>query len=340
MKTFITLLLLSFLSFSNDLYAAIPPVIDSVDQQTNQTTAKPQDAPPKKELQKPQPDPTLMTAYEYQKKNPKILYEKKGKSFEASFWISFLLIWIAGIALLMKTALCRDLSYSPEGSGLKPVTERPYSFARMQVFWWTMIILSCYLSFYIYTGFLVALTPSAVILLAGGLGVSVLGDTMNKAQMKDNTYPVHLRHQDIKDTEGWLTDILSDEGGVSIHRFQCLVFNLVFGIAFVFTFRDNVIAEIFPFLEFETWQLTLLGASAAGYLGFKLGENGRETKDEREVEAVREVLKKHNINPNALRTTNGINSLQNSSEEFKGLSDNFLKLATKLVDEKKIVPEQ
>lgn len=329
-------MLLSFLSLSNILYAAIPPVIDSVDQQTNQTTTNPQDTPPKKEVQKPQPNSTLETAYNSQKKNPEILYKKKGKSFEASFWISFLLIWIAGIALLMKTALCRDFSYSPEGGGLKPVTERPYSFARMQVFWWTMIILSCYLSFYIYTGFLVALTPSAVILLAGGLGVSILGDIMNKAQLKDNSTPIRLRHQDIKDTEGWITDILSDEGGISIHRFQCLVFNLIFGIAFVFTFRDNVIAGVFPFLEFETWQLTLLGASAAGYLGFKSGENGKETKDEREVEAVKEVLKNRNINPDAL----GAMNMQNTSEEFKGLSDNFLKMAKKLVSEGKITLEQ
>ncbi|MBO9690721.1 hypothetical protein [Chryseobacterium sp.] len=338
MKTFIILLILGFLSSSNYLHAAIPAVMDSVKQQTNQTGSgpNPQDVTTKKEKQKSQPDPTLMTAYEYQKKYPEILYKKKAKSFEASFWISFLLIWIAGIALVMKTALCRDLSYSPEGTGLKPITERPYSFARMQVFWWTMIILSCYLSFYIYTGFLVALTPSAVILLAGGLGVSILGDTMNQTQMKENSNPVRLRHQDIKDSEGWLTDILSDGGGISIHRFQCLVFNLIFGIAFVFTFRDNVVAQIFPFLEFETWQLTLLGASAAGYLGFKLGENSKETKNEREVEAVTEVFNKRNIKLNTFGTMN----IQNSSEEFKGLSEDFLKLASKLIDEKKIVPEQ
>ncbi|MGE6394033.1 hypothetical protein [Chryseobacterium scophthalmum] len=334
MKTFIILLMLSF---SNYLHAAIPSVIDSANQQKNQTSSKTQDVAPKKEEQKSQPDPTLQSTYKYQKENPEILYKNKNNSFEVSFWISFLLIWGTGLALAMKTALCRDLSYLPEGTGLKPIAERPYSFARTQVFWWTMIILSCYLSFYIYTGFLVALTPSAVILLAGGLGVSILGDTMNKAQLKDNNTPIRLRHQDIKDTEGWITDILSDEGGISIHRFQCLVFNLIFGIAFVFTFRDNVLAEIFPFLEFETWQLTLLGASAAGYLGFKLNENSKETKNEREVEAVTEVLKKHQISSNTLVA---MESAQNSSEKLKGLSGDFLKLATKLESEGKITLEQ
>ncbi|KMQ64782.1 hypothetical protein ACM46_11165 [Chryseobacterium angstadtii] len=339
MKKIVILLMLSFLSSSSYLYAANPAIIDSTSQQANQTSpgTTPQDVGAKKDEQQKQPDPTLLTAYEYQKKYPEILYKKKGKSFEASFWISFLLIWVAGIALVMKTALCRDLSYSPDGSGLKPIEERPYSFARMQVFWWTMIILSCYLSFYIYTGFLVALTPSAVILLAGGLGVSVLGDTMNKTQMKENTNPIRLRHQDIEDSKGWITDILSDDGGVSIHRFQCLVFNLIFGIAFVFVFRDNVLAKVFPFLEFETWQLTLLGVSAAGYLGFKLSENPKETKNEREVEAVTEVLKKRNIDPGTLVAMKG---MQISSDEVKGLSDEFLKLATKLIEEKKIPLKQ
>ncbi|PIF46275.1 hypothetical protein CLU96_3300 [Chryseobacterium sp. 52] len=337
MKTFILLFMLNLIGSSTYLHAAVPPVMDSVNQRANQDESTSQDKVSKKTQQETQPDPTLQNAYKYQKEHPEILYKHKSDNFEASFWIAFLLIWVTGVILAWKTALCRDLSYAPEGSGLKPVSERPYSFARMQLFWWTLIILSCYLSFYIYTGFLVALTPSAVILLAGGIGVSILGDTMNKAQMKENTNPVRLRHQDISNTEGWITDILSDEGGVSIHRFQCLVFNLIFGIAFVFIFRDNVWVEIFPFLEFETWQLTLLGASAAGYLGFKLNENSKETKNEREVEVVKDVLKKNKLSSNEFEV---LNNEQNPSKEIKGVSNEFLKLVRKLENEGKIVHEQ
>jgi hypothetical protein len=84
---------------------------------------------------------------------------------------------------------------------------------------------------------------------------------------------------------------MSDEGGVGIHRFQAVVLNLVFGFGYVTAFLHNTSPGVrtFPFLEFEQWQLTLLGISAAGYLGFKSNENSTSTKLERQIETVRKT---------------------------------------------------
>jgi hypothetical protein len=66
----------------------------------------------------------------------------------------------------------------------------------------------------------------------------------------------------------FLEDILSDEKGVSIHRFQALFFNATYGVAYLV----NVSREWkLPDYEVETW--SLLGLSSAGYLGLKALEN-------------------------------------------------------------------
>lgn len=211
----------------------------------------------------------------------------KGKGIAFPVIIGFLLVAGTGIWLLSQTALCRDICYKPETSEWRPLAERPYSFARVQLFWWTVIILSCYVAFYMYTGYLVTLPPSSVYLLGGGLAVAVFGKMIDNTQMEKNKGEAPIRHQDIAPSQGLFIDILSDEGGISIHRFQSVIFNLVFGIAYIKSFLVNVQAKQFPFIEFESWQLAMLGISTAAYLGFKTNENSDATKNQRKIDAVR-----------------------------------------------------
>ncbi|MDF2187732.1 hypothetical protein [Paraflavitalea sp. CAU 1676] len=220
--------------------------------------------------------------------HPERIYaDLKRKSIAFPLLISFVLIAGTGLWLLSQTALCKDASYYPETSALRPAKDRPYSFARVQLFWWTVIILSCYLTFYIYTGYLVALPPSSVILLGGGLAVSMFGKMIDNTQLQKDKGQAPIRHQDLTDTQGLFIDLLSDEGGISIHRFQTVIFNLIFGIAYISSFLTNVGLQKFPFIEFESWQLAMLGISAGAYLGFKTNENSEGTKAQRKVEAVR-----------------------------------------------------
>ncbi|HYC28555.1 MAG TPA: hypothetical protein VEB42_07055 [Chitinophagaceae bacterium] len=216
------------------------------------------------------------------------LYKNKFDHIGWSAVIAFLIVAGLGFWLLGTTALCKDLSYDPRTNQLRPVDERPYSYSKVQLFWWTIIILSCFLTFYFYTGKLLAFTQTVIILLGGGLAVAVFGKAMDNTQIKENDGGVPTRHQDTEGTQGFLTDILSDEGGISIHRFQAVIFNLVFGMAFLASFFKLATAKPpqFPFIDFEMWQLTLLGVSSAAYLGFKSNENTPGTKLKRQIEAV------------------------------------------------------
>ena len=65
-----------------------------------------------------------------------------------------------------------------------------------------------------------------------------------------------------------MTDILSDESGVNVHRLQAVIFNVLFGVTFIvnlFTY------EKFP--EFNNSELGLMGLSSGAYLAMKTNEN-------------------------------------------------------------------
>ena len=241
---------------------------------------------------------TLLKDLAYQQQHSDMLYKHKAKVKTISLIASLLLVVVLGFYLLFKTGLCRDLSYNPATNQLRELKERPFSFSKIQMFWWTLIILSCFTFFYFYTGFLLALNPTIILLLGGVLTVAMFGKMVDNTQMEENNKPVPIRHQDLEASKGLLIDILSDEGGISIHRFQSLIFNFVFGLGFITSFCSLVKLEMYPFIEFEPWQLTLLGISAAGYLGFKNYENSKATKTERQVEAVTK---------NAVPSRDGIN---------------------------------
>jgi hypothetical protein len=76
-----------------------------------------------------------------------------------------------------------------------------------------------------------------------------------------------------KTSQGWLTDILSDENGISFHRVQMAGWTVAMvGVFVVAVWRT------FAMAEFDATMLALLGISSGTYLGFKLPE--RDTKSE------------------------------------------------------------
>lgn len=68
-------------------------------------------------------------------------------------------------------------------------------------------------------------------------------------------------------SQNWLTDILSDREGVTIHRFQMLGWTVVLGLMFAFETIQNL---AMPQLGGEL--LGLMGISSSAYLGFKMPE--------------------------------------------------------------------
>jgi hypothetical protein len=67
-----------------------------------------------------------------------------------------------------------------------------------------------------------------------------------------------------------ILDILSDGAGVSLHRFQMVIWTLVLGMVFV----RNVNRDL-TMPEFDTTLLALMGLSAGTYVGFKFPETAK-----------------------------------------------------------------
>lgn len=182
-----------------------------------------------------------------------------------TFWASllvFLLMWYYGIKLFLKSSLCRV-------SGNLPPEKRPYSYSRVQLFFWTMIIFSLYLYFFAFTGILLPLNYTVVLLLGGGVLVYSGGQIIDFKKPAPNAATTGVPEQE---TEGLFTDILSDDVGITIHRFQSLVFNIIYGIGFVLMFFKNINSCLYPFPEFDSWQFALLGISSFTYVGLKAAE--------------------------------------------------------------------
>ena len=234
-------------------------------------------------------DSSFSASLEEAKKNPKPLYlhpfhEHRVFSVITLIFLAFFLFKFT--QYFFTSGLSRDDSYGQDCT-LKPVKDRTFSYSRVQLCWWTLIILFCFIWFYAFYGVLLPLNSSVILLLGGGMTVCILGKTIDKNQIeKDNKGGPPLRHQDVENSAGLLTDILSDDTGISIHRLQAVAFNVIFGIGFLGYFFSSIADHAgaharYPLVEFEAWQLSLLGISAAGYLGLKNAENGSATKEDR-----------------------------------------------------------
>ncbi|MCX6155256.1 MAG: hypothetical protein NT007_13965 [Candidatus Kapabacteria bacterium] len=189
------------------------------------------------------------------------------------FAVLIFLLMLVCIVFLAKKGLLQDQSTAEK---------KPYSFSRVQLAWWTVIIIGSFL--YIFSidpckyvnqeinqytveakNILMKdlLSNTALILLgisAGTLGVGRIIDIGQ--ENKDSE-----RHQN-QNSDGFLTDILSDENGISIHRFQSVIFNIIFGLIFIFLVLNS---KKMP--DFSEIQLTLMGISSGTYIGLKATEN-------------------------------------------------------------------
>ncbi len=201
-------------------------------------------------------------------------------------------LWYWAIKYGRYGGLCKDPAFYKDGSSID-VRDCTYSYARVQLLFWTLIILTCYVFFFGVTGVLAPLNITTVILLGFGVVVYATGkviDMRQTAQAKgdrnqDEASQLYAHAPDVKNAPkpDFVTDILSDDNGVSVHRFQAVIFNLVFGIGFIGYFITSLRDQTYPFTDFTDWQFSLLGISSATYLGLKSFENN--TTDSSSAEA-------------------------------------------------------
>lgn len=205
-----------------------------------------------------------------------------------TFWALFLLFTAGVIVCDRKFNMLRDLSKA---------SPRPFSWSRVQLAWWTVIILSSFTTIVLLTGHAPNVPSSTLVLL----GISVATSTAARViDLNDQSSPLVFRHQDIKSANFFL-DILSDQNGISVQRFQSVIFNAVFGIWFMSAVLGNLHDPNFCLTLFAKGDpnlaqcllhstdfilpvvtdnnLILLGLSSATYAALKITENKATASD-------------------------------------------------------------
>lgn len=148
------------------------------------------------------------------------------------------------------------------GSGSK------YSLSKVQLLWWTVIISTCFALSYASTGVIQGiLNTSCLALLGISLGTTAAGKIIDNSE--EANPEVGVRHQVINPSS-FSMDILSDHDGVNLHRFQAVIFTLLFGAVFVAQFFQNGMSQL-P--AFDSTTLGLLGLSSGGFVALKFNEN-------------------------------------------------------------------
>ena len=204
------------------------------------------------------------------------------------FWLPFVLLTVLIFFFDRRFGTLRDISSS---------NPQPYSWARVQLAWWTVIVLSSVIAIVwkdIQTappGNLPSLHYSTLVLL----GISAATITVARSiDVNDANNQAAVRHQN-QPSESFLTDILSDQEGISIHRLQAVVFNALFGIWFIGSVLYNLGAGHDPCAMYAAGtqdaincrqvpldyimpvisdnNLILLGLSSATYAAMKTTEN-------------------------------------------------------------------
>jgi hypothetical protein len=177
--------------------------------------------------------------------------------------IAIIVILVISLIILdKKTTILRD-----DSSALK----KPYSFSRVQLAWWTVIITGSYVYELLMhwnclsdTSTCQIVSDSSLVLLGISASTTAAGKLIDSSQ-QDKT-----RHQDLN-SEGFFIDLLSDENGVSIHRLQCVAFHILFGIIFLVKVYYNSQTPLLPNFEQHEW--ALLGISSGTYAALKTNEN-------------------------------------------------------------------
>jgi hypothetical protein len=182
----------------------------------------------------------------------------------SSVWPCAALLVLATIVALICLGRCSGMlrdanSQVPHGPPTTPhckTQNRSYSNARVQMAWWFALIFIVYVMLLVTTQEWPTLNGSTLALL-GIPGIAGLAAAGIDSDPKRTMPP----------TAGFWNDILTDANGITLARFQMLVWNLAVGLFFLF----KAITDL-RFPELDPTTLGLLGLSAGTYVGLKIPE--------------------------------------------------------------------
>lgn len=207
------------------------------------------------------------------------------QSLSYTFFGIFVGQWVVILILDKKYSLLRDNSNQ---------LPKPFSWSRVQLAWWTVIVISVFVTLIFKTGGIIPTFNNSTLYLLGISSATTVSATLTDINDQSNPGLTNLA-QNMKGTS-LLYDILSDKNGMNIHRFQTFLFNLIFGVWFIFisyqqlllnptctsgtnaeemknwiACMTNYANQVMPVIS--TNNLILIGASSGLYAALKTTEN-------------------------------------------------------------------
>jgi hypothetical protein len=168
--------------------------------------------------------------------------------------IAVILAIIAAVLILAVGVFSPVLRESPTGGA---AGKAPYSFARLQLFLWTLVILPIF-SLHWGNCSCVTITETCLVLLGISSGTTVTAAIVTTAQLGAGKIALKVNRQSVN----FWTDILTDDhGNFSVVRLQQLVFTLVFIGIFI---TEYFATKDYP--VFNPTVYTLMGISAGSFV--------------------------------------------------------------------------
>ncbi|HXO30694.1 MAG TPA: hypothetical protein VOA80_25370 [Thermoanaerobaculia bacterium] len=179
----------------------------------------------------------------------------------------------------------------------------PWSLDRIQMAWWTLLVVSAFVFIWLISGDYGSLSNSVLGLIGISAGTGLIGAVMDHGKQEQVQQRKALEDEEaglqagnaqpaadaaaaaaaprrpaeieaqlaklpkLKQSKSLWIDILSDENGVSFHRLQVMIWTLVLSVIFVVSVYQRL-----DMPDFDNQLLALMGISNGTYLGFKLPE--------------------------------------------------------------------
>lgn len=171
--------------------------------------------------------------------------------------------WLVKTLLVLTIFILIFLLWKYNGSLIKGDDNIYYSLGRTQLLYWSLLFIYGYLFICSCEGTLPFIPNSLLIIL----GISV-GTTAASKLIDNSSVPLGTQLDLSKSkSQGFFIDILSDANSISVHRFQNVIFNIIFGVIFL----QKVIAE-HKLPDFDNTVLILMGISSGSYAALKTTE--------------------------------------------------------------------
>ncbi|AXY73748.1 hypothetical protein D3H65_07055 [Paraflavitalea soli] len=146
----------------------------------------------------------------------------------------------------------------------------PFSLSRTQLAVWITIISSVYLYAILWDKRNIGEINNTALLLMGiSAGTFAVGAIMDTTEIEQGV----VRHQEAQPSINFFRDLLTDNNGISVHRFQNVVWTIVSIMVYFYRYSNPPDHNFNNLPTLDTTLLALTGISNATYLTLKTREN-------------------------------------------------------------------